>query len=116
MSDMIERVAKAIFFRGHEQDDMMWQHMQPHLRETAFEQACAAIEAMREPTDAMAEFAEENFDRNGDDIKVCHRAFILAALSQDTHSLPLKPQEAVKPAGSTPPSSPAGTNSDEAQP
>jgi hypothetical protein len=34
-----------------------------------------------------------------------------AALSQDTHSLPLKPQEAVKPAVETPQAPAAGTNS-----
>jgi hypothetical protein len=36
----------------------------------------------------------------------------VAALSQDIHSLPLKPQKAVEPAGSTPPSTPAGTPSE----
>jgi hypothetical protein len=35
---------------------------------------------MREPTDEMCEFAEDNFDRNGDPIAVCHRAMIHAIL------------------------------------
>lgn len=47
--------------------------------------ARAAIEAMLEPTDAMCSFAEDNFDRNGDNIAVCWRAFISAALTT-THN------------------------------
>ncbi len=53
MNEMIERVARAIFFRGGEQDDMQWKHGQSYLRDIAIEQARAAIEAMREPTRDM---------------------------------------------------------------
>lgn len=123
MSDMIETVAKA-----------MWHAIAPlNPWETALDEdyydgpgrdntrkmARAAIEAMREPTKEMSEKLEyalllwaQDKGTNED----VYYAAIDAALSQDTPSLPLKPQEAVKPAGSsTPPSTPAGTNS-EAQP
>lgn len=33
----------------------------------------------KEPTEEMCEFAEDNFDRNGDPIEVCYRAFLLAS-------------------------------------
>jgi len=88
MSEMIDKVARALCEQhycarfGKLSDD-------PHVRFNVNgnwwsfqDQARTAIEAMREPTDAMAEFAEDNFDRDCDDIKVCHRAFIHAALSQ----------------------------------
>jgi len=47
--ELIIRVAKAIFFRGGQQDDVMWEHMQPHLRQQAIERARAAIAAMPSP-------------------------------------------------------------------
>ena len=58
MSDMIERVARAIHFRGDDQGDGAWSHCQPWLRMVAREQARAAIEAMREPTEAMVASGE----------------------------------------------------------
>ncbi len=54
---MVERVARAIFFQGGEQDDLMWKHTQSHRRETAIVQARAAIEAMMPPTEAMLKAA-----------------------------------------------------------
>jgi hypothetical protein len=90
MSDMIERVAEAIgSMDDWDRCDNAPDHRAHLPAWTEYEDmARAAIEAMREPTDAMAEFAEENFDRDSDDIKVCYRAFIDAALSQSPHSLP----------------------------
>lgn len=61
MSEMIERVAKSIFFFGSEHDDEMWEHMQPHLRELVVVQARAAIGAMREPTEEMVDGADDAF-------------------------------------------------------
>ncbi len=63
--NMIERVAKAIFFRGGEQDDMQWEHGQSYLREMAREQARAALKAMRSPTPEMI-LAGVHHDNMGD--------------------------------------------------
>lgn len=75
---MLERVARAIAasqgMRDHYFGDNTMRVYAPLAR--------AAINAMREPTDAMAEFAEDNFDRNGDNIRVCWRAMISTALSE----------------------------------
>jgi hypothetical protein len=52
MSEMVERVARAIFeaeYTGGEGDEYRWERSQDAYRV----QARAAIEAMREPTDAM---------------------------------------------------------------
>lgn len=51
--NMVERVARAIHFRGDDQGDDAWDHCQTWLRMAAREQARAAIEAMREPTTEM---------------------------------------------------------------
>lgn len=40
----------------------------------------AVIEAMFDPTPAMCRFAEDNFDRDADNIAVCWRAMIAKAL------------------------------------
>lgn len=42
----VERVARAIFFRGEEQDDVMWERMHDHSRVLAREQARAALTAV----------------------------------------------------------------------
>ena len=47
MSNMIERVARAIYFRGDDQGDLAWNHARQGHRDVAMEQARAAIEAMR---------------------------------------------------------------------
>lgn len=126
MSTMLERVADALepkcFGNGFTK------------RLVALELARAAIEAMREMTDEMVEaFAEAGFDAreaareenrrrklpHPSAIAECQwvpqafRAAIEAALSQDTHSLPLTPEAANAGIGAPPPSG-AGTNSDEA--
>lgn len=44
--DMVERVARAIYFRGDDQGDDAWNHCQSWHRTVAREQARAAIEAM----------------------------------------------------------------------
>lgn len=61
MNEMIEKVARAIHFRGEDGGDDAWNHCQPYLRDIAREQARGAIEAMREPTDYMSDRATEGF-------------------------------------------------------
>lgn len=75
--EMVERVAKAI--EAEKQRGGMagsWTNADENRR-----LAEAAIRAMVEPTPAMCEFAEDNFERNADNIAVCWRAFVTAALS-----------------------------------
>jgi len=45
--ELVERVARAIFFMGGEEDDKHWQHVQPRHRDLARDQARAAIAAMQ---------------------------------------------------------------------
>lgn len=45
--EMIERVARAIHFRGEDGGDDAWNHCQYWLRDVAREQARAAIDAIR---------------------------------------------------------------------
>lgn len=47
VSEEVERVARAIHFRGDDQGDDAWNHCQYWLRDLAREQARAAIEAIR---------------------------------------------------------------------
>jgi hypothetical protein len=121
MSDMITRVAKAMHLAVLPDDP--WN---PEDRDCAayyeaqYKCARAAIEAMRDPTPSMVSAGMGEIPEDGseyEDIEDAWRAMIDHALSQDTHSLPPPQAQAAKPAGedSTPPSSPAGTNS-EAQP
>lgn len=56
MSEMVERVAKALFQWQHGHD--RWDEAEPDVREDACEAARAAIEAMREPTEAMCDAAD----------------------------------------------------------
>jgi len=77
MSDsMVERMAKALEpkCRAFGQGDM------PIT--VAREFARAVLEAMREPTPQMCEFAEDNFDRDADPIAVCWRAMISKAMEE----------------------------------
>ncbi len=55
--NMVERMARAIHFRGEDGGDDAWFHCQPYLREMARGQARAAIEAMRDLTDDMSRAA-----------------------------------------------------------
>jgi hypothetical protein len=48
---MVERVARAIFRNGI--GELVWDSGSDEQHEACFRQARAAIEAMREPTDAM---------------------------------------------------------------
>ena len=50
MSEMIERVAKAIL-KAYSEDP--WEDLNKHWREVYTTEARAAIEAMRKPTEAM---------------------------------------------------------------
>lgn len=123
MSDMIERVAKAMHMAVLPDDP--WNPADSDCAayyEAQYKCARAAIDVT---TDEIVSRIEKLIEErrkvkrvSGNEyIASCAafiRRFIDEALSQDTHSLPPTP-EAAKPAGSTPPSSPAGTNS-EAQP
>lgn len=51
MSEMIERVAKALFQWQHGHD--RWDEAEPEVREDACEAARATLEAIREPTHKM---------------------------------------------------------------
>jgi hypothetical protein len=88
MTSMIERVARAIYFRGGEHDEKAWQYVQDGKREVVYEQARAAIEAMREPSEAMHDGARDwsrvlygkpiGYAASGG----CYRAMIDAALEE----------------------------------
>lgn len=80
MSEMVERVARAIYFRGDDQGDTAWHHCQLWHRDVAREQARAAIEAMREPTEAMVKAAYGR-ERTGTE-RGNWRAMIDAALKE----------------------------------
>src|SRR4249919_2707217 len=41
--ELREKIARAIFFRGGEQDDKFWRHTQSYLRDIALEQADAVL-------------------------------------------------------------------------
>ncbi|QAZ46743.1 hypothetical protein [Mesorhizobium sp. Pch-S] len=56
--EMIERVARAIHFRGDDQGDDAWNYCQNSLRVLAREQARAAIEAIR--SDGAAGYRVKN--------------------------------------------------------
>ncbi len=57
MSEMIERVAKALYLWQEGKSD--WDAAEPESKEDAREAARAAIEAMREPTEDMKQCSEE---------------------------------------------------------
>lgn len=67
--DMVEKVARAIVgAMYHPQPDMsgdIWKAVSPRHRRDATDAARAAIEAMREPTEAMKD-AGSYFDHDGD--------------------------------------------------
>lgn len=74
---LLEKIARAIHFRGDDQGDDAWNHCQPWLREVAREQARAALTAMREPTEDQLRAAWDAVDYNIDDF---WRAMVDAAL------------------------------------
>jgi hypothetical protein len=55
MSEMVERVAKAIWALNEDTDCHDYDQLAPHARARADEWARAAIAVMREPTKAMIE-------------------------------------------------------------
>lgn len=91
---MVERVAKAIYETALERAPLLnplgftvdypgWEDLEDPDRTSALGEARAAIEAMREPTEAML----GAFDRMTDDsgsvlVKTGYRAMISAALSE----------------------------------
>jgi hypothetical protein len=111
MSDMIERIARALH-------PLWWEWADSNnggdglTRWTSLEMARSAMQAMLGPTRQMVEdVMEANPELGYAECCEMYNIMISAALSQDTHSLPLKPQEAVKPAVETPQAPAAGTNS-----
>lgn len=85
--EMIERVARAIYFRGDDQGDDAWNHCQPHWRELAREQARAAIRALRIPTEAMCQAGSDAHSVWGfgaADAAIVFPAMLDAALAQPT--------------------------------
>lgn len=52
-SEMVERVAKAIWSDYWDGEGCSWAEMEESARQTALSMARAAIEAMREPNEAM---------------------------------------------------------------
>lgn len=101
MSEMIERVAKAILATTGE--PTMWDHYAPGTQEHYRSMARAAIEAMREPTAAMIEVGDASVDLDwslepgegldGVDVTPAWRAMIDAALGT-----PEEDVDAAKPA------------------
>lgn len=92
---MVERVAKAIDPRAFEVDYQKWflfKAWQDEAREKAMKQAHAAIEAMREPTEAMVSEVEDPGDiidgsgaLSGSAARSVWRAMIDVALSGRRH-------------------------------
>lgn len=52
MDEMVEQVAKAIWYSDPEQDED-WDTIPPHWKDEFYPKARAAIAVMREPTDRM---------------------------------------------------------------
>ena len=92
MSEMIERVARAILAQG---SGFAWEDYAKEARQHALKQARAAIEAMREPTEKMSgaspdegvKFRTTLFGQEGTlevrNPAAVWRAMIDAALSED---------------------------------
>ena len=88
MNEMVERVAEALWTaRGNAHDnwpaDGPLAKQAPWVQRIVREEARAAIEAVREPTDAMldaAEYEESDLTREGH--AQIHRAMIDAALKE----------------------------------
>lgn len=85
MSEMIERVAKAIYEGRNGVGAMAWAHRQDGYKDPYRIDARAAIEAMREPTQNMVWTAAAYLDAPKDNeslqrVKVGYAAMIEAAL------------------------------------
>ena len=84
MSEAIERAAEAVYAKTaeFEQLGVPWEQVEEYLKEQSRDFARAAIEAIREPTEAMSDqiiFCELSSIRKGEDL---WRAMIDAALSR----------------------------------
>lgn len=86
VESMVERVARAMFYATNEHDTT-WESEAQEIKTTHLIMARAAIEAMREPTDAMvmaADWAEAPYMENdldlGSQFKAEWRAAIDTAL------------------------------------
>ena len=94
MSEMVERVARAIWALNQDTDCPEYDQLAPHAKERADEWARAVIAAMREPTEAMVTRAgqfdferagtgsgyNETFDLRDGDVKLVWQAMIDEAL------------------------------------
>lgn len=94
MSEMVERVAQALFDRecqraklrgrsSHHKEGTLVVNMPPSYRDDYLSDARAAIEAMREPTEGMADqiiYSQLETIQQGEDL---WRAMIDAALASD---------------------------------
>jgi hypothetical protein len=97
MSEMIDRVAKAICGAS----GMRWDDMLSGARDQFRRDARAAIEAMREPTEAMVKAAQEetychSWSSRGEHIEdpeVAWTAMIDAALGEQPGDAPARPPE-----------------------
>lgn len=78
----VEEVARAIFFRGGEQDDKEWKHCQKWKRDEAYEQARAAIEAMREPTPEQTLAGRKTYIVNSEQSNRIYQTMIDAAIQE----------------------------------
>jgi hypothetical protein len=76
----IERVARAMFKRGHEGDET-WEEVEQEIKTTYLLDAYVAIEAMREPTEGMKISGELAECWEGDATSI-YRAMIDAALKE----------------------------------
>jgi hypothetical protein len=97
MSEMIERVAKAMradYIGSHNPNRLAWEEIDDGMRAIWRQHARAAIEAMREPTEAMVSamigphYVGLDLEQATQRLQVCvWNAGIDAALSQPPHHL-----------------------------
>ena len=85
MSEMIERVARAIYNAAphlHQGEPIPWEELRGPLHDSALRLARVAIEAMREPTFNMVRVGTQRFDNvSWGDIEECWHFIIDAALA-----------------------------------
>jgi len=78
--DMIDRVARALCKTEHEGDAGAWENKEDYQREDYRAEARAAIEAMREPTEAMYKAARAYGFSDGEALH-CWKEMLDAALN-----------------------------------
>ena len=82
MSDMVEKVARAIYERRSKRTDYVWpDDVYPAVRNRCLSDARAAIEAMREPDKAMLDAGFWARDHEGQETPEVYRRMIDSALS-----------------------------------